>query len=117
MIELDRSAQAFADAGIGLVAISYDSPGLQQAFAERHGITIPILSDVDTLSFRTLGILDPDYQPGDIAYGIPYPGMLIVAPDGRVVGKLFLEGYSTRVSAEAALAYARQQLAAADATR
>jgi peroxiredoxin len=115
MIELNRSAQAFADAGIGLVAITYDSPEQQQAFAERHGITVPILSDVDTLSFRTLGILNPDYQPGDTAYGIPYPGMIIIAPDGRVVGKLFLEGYSTRVSAAAALTYASQQLAQADA--
>ncbi len=110
MIELNKAAPTFAAAGIGLVAITYDTPSKQQAFASEHGITIPILSDVDTLSFKTLGILNDGYQPGENAYGIPYPGMIIIDPDGVVVGKLFLEGYSTRVSAEAALAYANKVL-------
>lgn len=111
MIQLNEYADEFAAAGIGLVAITYDAPELQQAFAEQHAIRIAILSDVDTLTFKTLGILNEDYVPGDSAYGIPYPGMIIIDTDGVVVGKLFLEAYSSRVSAEAALAYARKVLA------
>ena len=43
-------------------------------------------------------------------YGIPYPGMIVINPVGEVVGKLFLEAYSSRVDSAAALAFARKAL-------
>ena len=110
MIQLQDNAAAFAAAGIGLVAITYDEPGLQQAFIDKFGITIPVLSDSNALSFKTLGILNEDYQRGDSRYGIPHPGMIVVNPDGEVVGKLFLEAYSSRVDSRAALAFAKEVL-------
>jgi len=112
MRQLQEHRADFDAAGIGLMAITYDSPAEQAAFASQHGITIPLLSDLEALSFKTLGILHEDYRPGDEHYGIPHPGMIVVAPDGTVAGKLFLEGYSTRVEAAAALAYAEEVLAA-----
>ena len=93
-----------------MVAITYDDPALQQAFIDKFAITIPVLSDVDALSFKTLGILNEDYMPGDFQYGIPHPGMIVIDPAGKVVGKLFLEAYSSRVDAAAALAFARTAL-------
>ena len=113
MIQLNEHAAEFAAAGIGLVAITYDAPELQKAFAEEHGITVPMLSDIDALSFKTLGILNQQYQPGDPNYGIPYPGSIVIDPDGVVVGKLFVEAYSSRVSAPAVLEYAKKMLAQA----
>lgn len=113
MAELRQLQEYKADfdaAGIGLVAITYDSPAAQAAFARQHGISIPLLADVEALSFKTLGILHEDYRPGDEHYGIPHPGMIVVAPDGTVAGKLFLEGYRTRVAAAEALAYAQEVL-------
>jgi peroxiredoxin len=110
MIQLQAHKAAFDAAGVGLVGITYDSPDEQQAFIDRFGITIPLLSDKDALSFRTLGILNEQYQPGDLQYGIPHPGMIVIDRDGTVVGKLFLEAYSTRVDSLAALAFAREAL-------
>ncbi len=52
----------------------------------KWGITYPLLHDVETLTFKTLGILNAEQQPGDRGYGIPYPGMIVIAPDGAVVG-------------------------------
>lgn len=111
MLELQAHKAEFDAAGIGLVAITYDPPELQQAFIERHDISIPLLSDIDALTFKTLGILNPDYKPGHPHHGIPTPGMIVIAPDGTVAGKLFLEAYSTRVEAGAALQFAREVLA------
>ena len=111
MIQLQDNAAAFAAAGIGLVAITYDTPRLQQAFIDKFGITIPVLSDIDALSFKTLGILNEDYQRGDSRYGIPHPGMIVINPEGEVVGKLFLEAYSSRVDSASALAFAQEVLA------
>mgnify|MGYP003381847140 CR=1 FL=1 len=110
LIQLQETSKDFSAAGIGLVAITYDEPKLQQAFIDKFGITIPVLSDVDGLSFKTLGILNDEYQQGDFQYGIPHPGMIVIDPAGRVVGKLFLEAYSTRVDSKAALAFAQKAL-------
>lgn len=111
MVHLQRHKAAFDEAGVGLVAITYDEPALQQAFIDQHGITIPVLSDIEAMTFKTLGILNREYQPGDSAYGIPYPGMIVIDPAGKVVGKLFIEAYSSRVDSAAALDYAKQVLA------
>jgi len=110
MIQLQANSAGFAAAGIGLVAITYDSPQLQQVFIDKFGITIPVLSDNNGLSFRTLGILNDQYQPGDRQFGIPHPGMIVIDPAGVVVGKLFLEAYSSRVDSAAALAFAKTVL-------
>jgi peroxiredoxin len=110
MIQLQAHKAGFDAAGIGMVGITYDDPVLQQAFIDKFGITIPILSDIDALSFKTLGILNEQYQPGDTQYGIPNPGMIIIDAQGLVVGKLFLEAYSSRVDSAAALAFARTTL-------
>ena len=110
MIQLQAHSAEFAAAGIGLVAITYDSPQLQQAFIDKFGITIPVLSDSSALSFKTLGILNGQYQPGDRQFGIPHPGMIVIDPAGVVVGKLFLEAYSSRVDSAAALAFAKTAL-------
>lgn len=110
MIQLQEHRAGFEAAGIGMVAITYDDPQLQQAFIDKFGITIPVLSDIEGLSFKTLGILNEKYQRGDFQYGIPYPGMIVINPRGEVVGKLFVEAYSSRVDSAAALAFARAVL-------
>ena len=61
--------------------------------------------------FSGLTIAYGQYQPGDSAYGIPYPGVYVINPDMEVVGKIFVEGYKKRVDALAVLTYAQQQLA------
>ncbi|TGD72128.1 redoxin domain-containing protein [Mangrovimicrobium sediminis] len=110
LIQLQESRADWEAAGIGLVAMTYDDADARNAFVAQWGIEYPILQDVDTLSFRTLGILNAEYAPGDMAYGIPYPGMIVIDAQGVVVGKLFVEAYSKRVDAHAALAYAREVL-------
>lgn len=110
LLELQENRALFDANGIGLVAITYDAPELQSAFAARHAVDIPLFSDIDALTFKTLGILNEDYQPGDDNYGIPHPGMIIVNDRGVVVGKLFVEEYSLRVNSRDSLAFAKDAL-------
>lgn len=114
MIQLQENKAAYDAAGIGIVAMTYDAPQLQRQFVDKWGIEYPLLHDVDALSFKTLGILNGDYQPGDHHYGIPHPGMIVIDTEGVVRGKLFLEAYSVRVEARAALDYAKRQLGMVD---
>ena len=109
-VQLQQHLKDFQAAGIEVVALTYDEPALQQAFVDKNGIDYAFLSDIDAASVKALGILNQDYEPGDGAYGIPYPGIFVVNNEGQIVGKVFVEGYQTRVEATAVLAYARQVL-------
>ena len=110
MIQLQEHKAEFDAAGIGLLAITYDDPVLQQAFIDKWRIEYPMLHDLQAETFMTLGILNAEYEPGDSSYGIPHPGMIVVDSEGNIAGKLFLEAYSTRVDAVASLAYAKEML-------
>ncbi len=102
--------EGFRQAGLGVVAITYDTPALQQAFIDRARIEYPLLSDIDTRTFTALGILNQDYQPGDSGYGIPYPGVLVLDRDQVIRARIFVEGYETRVNADSVLATAKAAL-------
>ena len=113
-VQLQSHLQEFRQAGIAIVALTYDSPEDQQAFVDKHGIEYPFLSDIDAFSVRALGILNEDYAPGDDNYGIPHPGIFILDADLNIRGKIFVDGYNKRVSAEGVLDFALKTLAAAD---
>lgn len=95
-----------------MVAITYDTPELQQAFIEAVPVNYPFLSDVDAATMQALGILNEEYPPGDDNYGLPYPGIYIVNPDKQIVGKIFVERYQIRVDAPTTLDYAKAILGA-----
>lgn len=109
-MQLQEQTADFEEAGIGIVAITYDSPELQQVFIDAASITYPLLSDIDATTIRTLGILNEQYEPGDIAYGIPHPGVFVIDPGMKITGKIFVEDYQVRVDGEGTLAYALQVL-------
>lgn len=110
IIDLQEYKSYFDVFGIGLVAITNDPPEAQQPFIERHTITIPVLSDAQSVSFKSLGILNTNFQPGDAEYGLPHPGAIIVNRDGIITGKLFVENPNLRVFSSEMLDYAKQSL-------
>ena len=105
-MQLQEQTADFEEAGIGIVAITYDAPELQQVFIDAASITYPLLSDIDAETILTLGILNEQYEPGDLAYGIPHPGVFVVDPDMKIAGKIFVEDYQVRVDGEGTLAFA-----------
>jgi len=107
---LQNSVEAYAEAGVGIVVITYDAPELQQAFVDASGVTYPFISDIDTATMSALGILNPGPQPDEPAYGIPHPGVFIVSPDSEIVGKVFIESFRERVDGEGTLRYALEVL-------
>jgi len=55
--------------GLRIAAVSYDSPEALQAFAEKHGIGFPLLSDGDSALIRSFGIFNNNIAPGLRAHG------------------------------------------------
>ena len=95
-----------------MVAITYDTPELQQTFIDAASITYPVISDIDSATMQALGILNQEYGPDDDNYGLPYPGIYVVIPDKEIVGKIFVERYQIRVDGPTTLAYAKELLGA-----
>jgi len=109
-VQLQSTLQDFQSAGIAVLAITYDAPDLQQAFVNKNGISYPFLSDINAETVTALGIINTKPTPDDNDYGIPYPGVFVVDSDMKIVGKIFVDGYQKRLSAEAVLAYALKVL-------
>ncbi len=126
-MELQDRLEELTAAGIGIAAISYDSEQTLAAFAERLGITFPLLSDDDSAVIRDYGILntvvaeglgpnanDPEVVADVNRYvaaavfdspqlrrminGTPFPGTFVLDANGRVNSRFFEEFYRERAS-------------------
>jgi hypothetical protein len=81
--------------GLGLAAISYDSPAILKSFAERKNITYPLLSDPESRVIRAYDLLNTTIPKGPF-FGIPYPGTFILDRTGKVIAKYFEDDYTQR---------------------
>jgi hypothetical protein len=87
--------------GIGLAAISYDSPSTLKAFAEARGITLPLLSDAGSATIKQYGLLNAEATGR--AAGVPHPGTFVLDARGIVTARAFEAAYQERESAAAIL--------------
>jgi len=97
LIEFNEYADKFTALGYGLAAISYDSTDILKKFAAKRKIKFPMLSDEQATTFVTYGVLNKQYKPGDMDYGIPYPGIIVINEEGKMIHSYFYQGYKKRV--------------------
>jgi peroxiredoxin len=122
-VELQGRLKELRDKGLGLAAISYDSPEILAAFSRQRGITFPLLSDAGSATIKRYGILntlvedslgpnrdDPVVkadvqkyvsvvQPNAGMTGMAFPGTFMVDRQGRVTSRFFEEFYRERNTA------------------
>ena len=84
--------------GIKVFAISYDSQEILCSFAERFGITYPLLSDQGSRVIQEFGILNTHIPKDHKWFGVPYPGTYMIGNDGLVFDKSFFAEHGTRES-------------------
>ena len=103
-MELQNNLEGFDEAGVALIAISYDSVDVLSTFAEEHGITFPLLADVGSGVICEFGILNTLIKPEEKEYyGIPFPGSYLVDNDGKVAARFFNREYQVRETASTVL--------------
>lgn len=95
-MKLSDIQDQFEDLGIGVVGMTYDDREIIQAFHQEWDLTFPILRDMDGQHVDAWGIRNTEYEEGSFAYGIPYPGIVLIAPDGEILAKYAEEGYRAR---------------------
>ena len=96
---MEQSRPLLEESGVGIAAISYDSPEVLRGFAEKFAIGYPLLSDAGSAVIRRFGLFNPNI-PSDLrAHGVPHPVDFLVSPDGTVIRKYFVPNYNHRVTA------------------
>jgi AhpC/TSA family/Disulphide bond corrector protein DsbC len=100
-VELQGRFDDIRKQGLGLIAISYDSPETLKKFADSRGITFPLISDAGSAIIKRFGILNVQQEPGSRSYGIPHPGTFVVDRKGVVTARFFEEAYQERYTAAA----------------
>lgn len=98
-MELQRRSADIAKQGLGLVAISYDSPETLKLFAKSRSVTFPLIADQGSAMIRAYGILNQTVERGSRTDGIPHPGTFIVDRRGRVTARFFEDAYQERYTA------------------
>jgi peroxiredoxin len=98
-VELQQQAEGFRKKGLAVASLTYDSVAILKDFAERKKVTYPMLSDPESKVIKAFGILNTNMEPGNMAYGVPFPGMYIVDARGLVKAKYFEDDHRERYTA------------------
>jgi len=103
-VQLEDSIDKYSDAGLGVVAISYDTVEILKSFADRMGgFSYPTLADPNSEIIEAFGIRNPNPTPGSRTDGMAFPGTYIVNADGIVQEKFFEDSHRIRPTAETVL--------------
>jgi hypothetical protein len=100
---LQQNYGKIQSAGLGLAAVSYDSPEILNNFAKRMNIAFPLLSDPKSEIIRAYGILNTSVKPDSPVYGIPNPGIYWLDKRDVVKAKYFEDDYRERQTSAALL--------------
>jgi hypothetical protein len=76
-----------------LAGISYDKPEIQKTFIERRDIHYTLLSDPKSEIIDRYKLRDPQYPPGNLAYGVPAADNLLLGQERRHQGELYEDTY------------------------
>ncbi len=95
-MQLEQQKAGFERLGYNVAALSYDRVEAVRHFAERKGITYPLLADPESSAIKTLGLLNTSVPKDSFAYGVPHPGTLIVNASGVVEAKFMEDDYRDR---------------------
>ena len=72
-------------------------------FAERVGITYPLLADTDSKIIRAFDILNTNIPEDHEWYGVPFPGIYVVDANGIIKAKYFEQDHRERYTADSIL--------------
>jgi len=106
--QLVEIAPEFAALGFSVATMTYDSEEILQDAQLDYDTVFALLRDEAEKHVTALGILNSAYQPGSRAYGIPYPGILLISPSGKILAKFAEEDYRDRPDFQYVLDAARQ---------
>lgn len=107
LVELSENNKAFADLGVRVMVMTYETREQHMKFSKQYDIKYSILSDPESHHIRVFGIVNPKFGPDSMAYGVPYPGVFVVDKAGIIRAKFAEQSYRDRPIIEDLLDAAR----------
>jgi peroxiredoxin len=95
LVQLAQWQERFAQIGVQVGAMTYDSLAVLKAFHTEQGLNYPLLRDIERKHVDAYGVRNLEYTEG-MGFGIPHPGILYIAHDGVVTLKFAVAGYKQR---------------------
>ena len=96
LIDMNGGAAEIEKRGYRIAALSYDSPEILKTFADKREISFTFLSDPKSEVIDLYKLRDPQYPPGNRAYGVPRPIIFILDKNGVIRAKLYEESFKVR---------------------
>lgn len=96
LVDLRDQQAALEATGFNVATITYDPVATLKLVEEDLGIGFPLLHDENLKHVNAFNIRNRDYEPGDFAYGIPEPGIMLVSPTGEILAKFAEADYRVR---------------------
>lgn len=107
-MQLSEYAPKLSSLGINIVTVTYDNQIDAKKFHTRSSIGFPIVKDQNSTLIKALGILNTGPEPGDGAYGIPYPGVFLVDSQGIIRAKFAEQSFRDRPNYDLIMSAAAQ---------
>src|SRR4029078_5013207 len=82
LVEINTGVAEIEKRGYHVAGLSYDSPEILQATTVKRQLKYTLLSDPKSEIIDRYNLRDPQYPPGNRAYGVPKPTMCILAQNG-----------------------------------
>lgn len=95
-MQLTEISEQFEAMGITVVTITYDAVELLKDVQLDQDVGFTMLHDENRKHVNAFGVLNTDYAPDSRAYGVPYPGIFLISPDGIIRHKFAEERYQDR---------------------
>ncbi len=95
-MQLTEISDQFVAMGINVATLTYDQISLLKDVQKDQDIAFTLLHDEEVKIVNAFGVRNLDYEPGHRAYGIPYPGIFLISPDGVIRYKFAEARYQDR---------------------
>jgi peroxiredoxin len=96
LIDLNSGVADIEKRGYHLAGISYEPPPVDADFIANRNIKYTLLSDPKSEVIDRYKLRDPQYPPGNRAYGVPRPIIFILNRNGVIKAKLYENTFKKR---------------------
>lgn len=96
LVDINGGVAEIEKRGYRVAGLSYDSPEILETFTAKRHLTYTLLSDAKSEIIDRYNLRDPQYPPGNRAYGVPRPIIFVLDPQGVIKTKLFEESFKNR---------------------
>jgi peroxiredoxin len=96
LVDINTGMKEIEKRGYRVAGLSYDSPEILQATTVKRQLTYTLLSDPKSEIIDLYNLRDPQYPPGNRAYGVPRAIIFVLDTQGIIKAKLYEDNFKYR---------------------